>query len=121
MKPLIWKLWLTDRVIEGNSLADWEAVPSNNFIASLEYFGENSVGNRLYRISMGSDWYWMLNDEIFQTGESHDIPGQFIPNPAPEGSSVKSGIWVSQEVMDNVFNEIHDIITEKTLWPDDIF
>jgi hypothetical protein len=120
MKPLIWKLWLTDRTVEGKTLADWENVPSNNFIAAIEYFGKNEFENKLYRINMGCDWYWMINDEIHSSGSSHDVPGEFFENPAPEGSSVKSGIWVSNEMMNEIATEIENIVHGTIIWPVDI-
>jgi hypothetical protein len=98
-------IWYENNQYEGHSLDDWQSLPNNGVVAVLEYFDDSR-----YRISSGSDWYWILGDDVLQSGTTHNEPNKFVQNPQPTNPTIKSGKWVSDQRMNEVDNAIKEII-----------
>jgi hypothetical protein len=98
-------IWYEDNKLDGNSVKDWITSPKEGVVAVLEYFGDSR-----YRISSGSDWYWMSGTDICQSGTTHDEPNKFVQNLQPNNPTIKSGKWVSDQRMNEVDKAIKDII-----------
>lgn len=98
-----WKIWYADGlIIEGNTQEDWENCPHEGVLSIVEYFGRDPYNAFLGRVTAGHDWYWLYEGEIHGNGDSLDTPGTWLPNPAPTGTVSKSGLYVSDELMETV-------------------
>lgn len=99
------KIWYENNDLEGNSVEDWMSFPNTGIVGILEYFD-----NLRYRISTGSDWYWLEGTDVVQSNTTHEFPDHFVENPVQDNPSVKSGKWVSDDRMNQVDSAIRSII-----------
>lgn len=102
------KIWYTDKIVEGTSLEDWKNAPYDGVVIVYEKFP-----NGTSRVAMGSDWYWMLSDEnVYQSGVStFRYDNFYTPHNAPDGAFLKKGRWVSDEQYAEMMAELEILIT----------
>jgi len=98
-------IWYENGKFEGNGVDDWMRSPNTGVVGILEYFGDSR-----FRISAGSDWYWIENKDVVHSNTTHDEPGKFVVNPNPNNKTIKTGKWVSDQRMKQVDEEIAEII-----------
>jgi hypothetical protein len=95
---IAWKIWYKDNiVIEGVTAEDWAAAPDENVVGIAAHFGRNENNIMLGALVSGSDWYWLYDNQIHQSGTSSEIPGEWLAHSAPEGAILKKGSWTSNE------------------------
>lgn len=98
-------IWYENEQYDGYCVEDWLNLPQTGVVAILEYFGDSR-----YRISCGSDWYWLDGNDVIQSNTTSDELDQFTENPVPNNTTVKTGKWVSDERMAEVIQELREII-----------
>lgn len=93
-----WRIWFKGgEHFDGETAADWAALPDDGVLGIAIVFGKNEYGQTLGELVNGSDWYWMHNEKIFQSGTSSLTLGEWLPHNAPEGAVLKKGRWVTDE------------------------
>jgi len=104
------KIWYEDSELIVNNLEEWINAPYEGVVGIYEFF-ENKDGINYGRISMGSDWYWMLPDgNIDHNLDSSEIVDHWLDVQIPEDAYEKKGKYVSNERMNEVNNEIRNTI-----------
>jgi hypothetical protein len=104
---MIWKIWYVNNVtVTGYTQEEWASAPSEGVLAITAYYGNDAYGRKLNQIWSGSDWYWMINGQIYQSLSSADEPNIWLENPAPAEAVSKSGKWTTNEEMLAVENAI---------------
>jgi hypothetical protein len=104
------KIWYEDNELIVNSLEEWINAPYEGVVGIYEFF-ENIDGINYGRISMGSDWYWMLPDKnINHNLDSSEIVDNWLEVNIPEGAYEKKGKYVSDKRINEVNDEIKNII-----------
>lgn len=92
-----WRIWYKDNVVyDGADTDDWAALPDDGVIGIAVRFGPNENAIMLGELISGSDWYWIYDGKIYQSGTSSDTPGEWLPHAAPEGAVLKKGRWTSE-------------------------
>lgn len=97
---MLWKIWYKgDLKIEGTTEAEWAAAPTEGVICVAARYGQDPYGIELGAVFSGSDWYWMYEGQLYQSGTSSDTPGEWLPSGAPDGAVLKRGEWTTNEEM----------------------
>lgn len=95
---MFWKIWYKGGVsYEGSTEEDWAALPDDGVLNIGIRFGRDEYGIMLGEFVSGSDWYWMHEGKIYQSGTSSDTPGEWLPHNAPNGAVLKKGRWTTEE------------------------
>jgi hypothetical protein len=103
-----WRIWYTDNIIiDGSTAEEWAACPMDGVLAIAAFYGLDQYGRKLGQQWMGSDWYWMDNNTIYQNGDSSDIPNTWVANPAPLGAAVKQGRWTTDTEIERVVHAVN--------------
>lgn len=101
-----WRIWyINNLIVDGTTEEDWANAPATGVLAIAAYFGRDEYNRKLGGVWSGSDWYWMVNGEIYQNSDSTDEPNYWLPNPAPEGSVSKQGKWTTNEEMETIHTQ----------------
>lgn len=104
-----WRIWYKGNLhFDGETQADWAALPDDGVIGVAIVFGKNEDGITLGELVSGSDWYWMFEDKIYQSNTSSDIPNEWLPHNAPDGAILKKGRWTTQEELDDIDAQMRD-------------
>lgn len=107
-----WKIWyLGLETIEGETPEQWEQAPNDGVLCIGIRFGLNDDGIPLGEVMSGSDWYWMYNQKLYQSGTSSDIPNEWEPSGAPDGAVLKMGRWTSEEELAQADSEMMEWVT----------
>ena len=102
-----WRIWYNDNsVVDGSTEADWSAAPDDGVLGIAVQFGRNNNGIMLGELLIGSDWYWMYQGKLYQSGTTSEIVGDWLPSNSPEGSIEKKARWGSDVQVSNVGNEM---------------
>lgn len=102
------KIWYIDKTIEGTSLEDWNNAPDDGVIIIYEKF-ENGYS----RVSAGSDWYWMMpNENVYQSGTSSEVAGEYLSHNAPENAVLKKGRWTTDEDFKKAYDEMFSLLNK---------
>lgn len=100
------KIWYDTFEVEGDTIEDWQNAPAEGVVAIYEFFGFQN-GFTTGRINSGSDWYWMdENGTIDHCLSTEDQPGVWVDFTIPPNCIAKKGLWVSDERMSQVDQEI---------------
>jgi len=102
-----WKIWyINNLTVEGYTSAEWADAPEDGVIGIAVRYGVDIYGRTLAATYHSGDWYWMFENNIHQNTESTWIQNYWVPNPAPEGSISKRGIWTTDDDMLRVEREL---------------
>lgn len=106
-----WRIWYKGNVkVDGSTAADWAAAPDDGVIGIVVKFGIDEYQSPLNEWISGSDWYWMYNDNIYQSNSSSDVPGEWLPHNAPAGAVLKTGRWTSEAELAQIDAEMLEYI-----------
>lgn len=98
-----WRIWYnTGEVVNGSTLTDWENAPSEGVLGIAIRFGRNADNIMLGEFVSGSDWYWMYDGKIYQSGTSSYTPNEWLDSGAPDGASLKKGKWTTDVHIEEV-------------------
>lgn len=104
---MIWQIWYKGgATVAGTSEQDWKMAPDSGIICVGIQFGRNKNGIMLGEICSGSDWYWMYNGKIYQSGTTSEIVDDWLEHGAPEHAILKKGKWVSDLEMHNTTQDV---------------
>lgn len=107
----MWTIWYNDSTVHGESLEEWKELPNTGVVAVYQYYGRGEDGVMRGKILSGTDWYWMLPDgTIEQNKDTTDIRDHWVKVRFPKGAVTKKGIWVTDEKMEEVEQELVRII-----------
>jgi hypothetical protein len=108
----MWTIWYKDNKVIGSTFEEWQQAPSSEVLAVYRLYERKETYN-LGKVCLGSDWYWMTPDkEIGESLQTSDLVGEWTPNNAPAEAVSKSGIWASEERMEEVYLDIKRLIEE---------
>jgi hypothetical protein len=104
-----WRIWYnTGQIVDGSTAEDWANAPNEGVLGIAIHFGRRDDGVMLGELFSGSDWYWMYEGKIYQSGTSSEIPNEWLEHSAPSGSVLKKGKWTTEEHIDQVSLDMVD-------------
>lgn len=108
----MWTIWYENSVMSGTTYSQWEMAPDEGVVAVYRLIERDQFGN-IGHVCMGSDWYWMLPDgSVGESLSTSDHPGEWLACDPPAAASVKGGIWVSDERMQEVYIALNYLIED---------
>jgi hypothetical protein len=107
----MWKIWFDDVEVEGSSFEEWQACKNEGVVGIYVSFGRGEDGVMRGAIFSGSDWYWMTPDGVIHANnQTSDDPGDWVDVATPSDAVVKSGLWVSDERMNEFNVAVQDLV-----------
>lgn len=104
-----WRIWYNNNVvIECDNEQEWADAPELGVQAVYQFEGYDRHGSRLGTMFQGSDWYWMYDGKMYDSADSSDEIGVWLPNPAPEGAICKRGLYLTEQEHKQIMNNIGD-------------
>lgn len=93
-----WRIWYQNgQIVDGSTAEDWAASPDDGVVGIAVRFGRRADGIMLGELLIGSDWYWMYNNKLYQSGTTSEIEGDWLDSGAPEGAVLKKARWTTDE------------------------
>lgn len=92
----LFKVYYIDRVLEGRTMADWQAMPGEGLLGVVEQTDRQYGHPRKYAGIRHTyrDYYWLAGDE-FGAGSAGQIPDNAV---------VKRGLYVDDETWTDIYN-----------------
>lgn len=98
------RIWYGDgSAADGETAGEWAALPSSGVQIVHVTEGFDGHGRRLGRWFSGSDHYWHDGERIDASGLSAPVPGEWAENTAPAGAIVKTGEWIAEDILRDIF------------------
>lgn len=88
--------------MDGSTPEHWATSPEEGVEGIAIRFGQDDSGRKRGEFISGSDWYWMHNGKIYQSGTSSDTPDVWLDHNAPSGAVLKKGKWTTNEHIEQV-------------------
>jgi len=93
-----WRIWYnTGETVDGSTAEDWDNAPDDGVVGIAVRFGRELDGTMLGELISGSDWYWMYEGKLYQSGTTSEIEGDWLNSGAPEGAILKKARWTTNE------------------------
>jgi hypothetical protein len=93
-----WRIWYnTGETVDGSTAEDWDNAPDDGVVGIAVRFGIDDSGRSRGELISGSDWYWMYQDKLYQSGTTSEIEGDWLNSGAPEGAILKKARWTTNE------------------------
>jgi len=96
----MWTIWFDDMEVEGSSFDEWQSCKNDGVVGIYISFGRGEDGVMRGAVLSGADWYWINPDGTIDSNyETSNDSGVWVPVDVPAGAVAKSGLWVSDERM----------------------
>jgi hypothetical protein len=98
-----WRIWYnTGETVDGVTPEDWANAPDDGVVGIAVRFGYDKHQAPLGEFLIGSDWYWMYDGKLYQSGTTSEIEGDWLDSGAPAGAVLKKARWTTDEYIVSV-------------------